>query len=191
MILEVEKGHDTWTEHMFFDLYEMKTLFWACTVQLTLSIQYPFELVIILQNGAIPLLEHLYVTIEQEQYISKPYSKKPEPDIQLCERDIRQMANATRLQTLVLRHLALSHLIILLNSLNMPLLKKLTLVDIFDETLENLDEFRRAVGYNHLPVLKHLYFLIRFPGNLNEILHTSLITYGNIWPFNNLTKSMN
>jgi hypothetical protein len=60
--------------------------------------------------------------------------EKPPPNIQLCERDIRQMADATRLQTLVLRHLSLSQLVILLHSLKMPLLKKLTLVDIFDES---------------------------------------------------------
>ncbi|CAF3958637.1 unnamed protein product [Rotaria magnacalcarata] len=68
----------------------------------------------------------------------------------------------------------------------MPLLKKLTLVDIFDETLANLDEFRRVVDHNHLPALKHLYFLLCFPGNLNEILNIYLMKYGYVWPFNNI-----
>lgn len=112
----------------------MKTLFWSRTVQLTLSVQYPFEIIIILQNGAIPLLEHLNITFEQEQYEEKPYLQKQQPQIQFCPSDIRRITDATRLQTLILRHLALNQLIILLNSLNMPLLKKLTLVDIFDES---------------------------------------------------------
>ncbi len=112
----------------------MEILFWPHTVQLTLSVQYPFELVVILRNGVIPHLEHLNVTIEQEQLEEKPYLKKPPPNIQFCERDICQMADATRLQTLVLRHLALNQLIILFDSLKMPLLKELTLVDIFDES---------------------------------------------------------
>ncbi len=117
----------------------MKTWFWPHTVQLTLSVQYPFELVVILRNDVIPYLQHLNVTIEQEQFKEKPYLKTPPPNIELCKRDIRQMADATRLQTLVLRHLALGQLVILLHSLKMPLLKKLTLVDIFDESkLSNL-----------------------------------------------------
>lgn len=88
----------------------------------------------ILRIGVIPHLEHLNVTIEQEQFVEKPYLKEPSPNIQLCEYDILQMTDATRLQTLVLRHLALSQLIILLHSLKMSLLKKLTLIDIFDES---------------------------------------------------------
>jgi hypothetical protein len=122
------------TQQICFHAYKMTTWFWARTVELTLSIQYPFELVLILQNGAIPLLEHLYVTIEQEKFEEKPYLLNPPPHIQLCERNIREMADATRLQTLALRHLALGNLITLLNSLSMPSLKKLTLVDIFDES---------------------------------------------------------
>ncbi|CAF3765560.1 unnamed protein product [Rotaria sp. Silwood1] len=112
----------------------MKTLFWSRTVQLTLSVQYPSEIIIILQNGAIPLLENLSITFEQEQYEEKPYLKKQQPHIRFCQSDIHRMTDATKLQTLLLRHLALNQLIILLNSLNMPLLKKLTLVDIFDES---------------------------------------------------------
>jgi hypothetical protein len=113
---------------------EMQTLFWSRTVQLTLSVQYPFEILTILQNGAIPLLEHLNITFEQEQYKEKPYLQKRQPRVPFCQFDIRRIADASRLQTLLLRHLAFNQLLILLNSLNMPLLKKLTLVDIFDES---------------------------------------------------------
>ncbi len=108
----------------------MENLFWPHTVHLTLSIQHSFELILILQRGAIPYLEHLNVTIEQE----KSYWGKPPRYTQLCDIDVRQRADATRLQTLILRHLTLSELVTLLHSLNMPLLKKLTLVDIFDES---------------------------------------------------------
>jgi len=139
ILCSVELGHAEHTKNIFHNIYEVKTWFWPHTVQLTLSVQYPFELVVILRNDVIPYLEHLNVTIEQEQFEEKPYLKTPPPNIELCKRDIRQMADATRLQTLVLRHLALSQLVILLHSLKMPLLKKLTLVDIFDESkLSNL-----------------------------------------------------
>ncbi|CAF4318528.1 unnamed protein product, partial [Rotaria sordida] len=103
-------------------------------VQLTLTIQFPFEMIFILQNSAIPFLEHLYITIEQEQLRRESYLDASQPQIQFCESDIRQMTDGTRLQTLVLRHLALYNVIILIRSFNMPLLKKLTLVDIFDES---------------------------------------------------------
>ncbi|CAF3475682.1 unnamed protein product [Rotaria socialis] len=186
MILEVENGHRKFTKDIYSHLLEMKPFFWSRAVQLTLSVQYPFEIIVILQSGAIPLLEHLNITFEQEQFEEKPYLQEKQPDIQFCQSDIRRMTDATRLQSLLLRHLALNQLIILLDSLNMPLLKKLTLVDIFDETLANLDEFRRVVDHNHLPALKHLYFLLCFPGNFNEILNIYLMKYGNIWPFNNI-----
>ncbi|CAF4014703.1 unnamed protein product [Rotaria magnacalcarata] len=186
MILEVENGHRKFTKDIYSHLLEMKPFFWSRAVQLTLSVQYPFEIIVILQNGAIPLLEHLNITFEQEQYEEKPYLQEHQPDIQFCQSDIRRMTDATRLQSLLLRHLALNQLTILLNSLNMPLLEKLTLVDIFDETLANLDEFRRVVDHNHLPALKHLYFLFCFPENFNEILNIYLMKYGNTWPFNNI-----
>ena len=44
------------------------------------------------------------------------------------------MTDASRLQTLILRHLSLDKVTILIRSINMPLLKKLILVEIFDES---------------------------------------------------------
>ncbi len=110
-------------------------MFWPHIVQLTLSIQYSFELIVILQRGTMPHLEHLNVTIEQEKFDEKSYlGESPPRYTQLCDIAIRQRADATRLQTLILRHLALSELVTLLHSLNMPVLEKLTLVDLFDES---------------------------------------------------------
>ncbi|CAF2817862.1 unnamed protein product [Rotaria sp. Silwood2] len=88
------------------------------------DVQYSFELVLILKNGVIPLLQHLNVTIEQEQFEKQYDLEKSPPSNQLRECDIRQMNYDTQLQTLVLRHLAFSQLVILLNSIRMPLLKK-------------------------------------------------------------------
>ncbi|CAF1355490.1 unnamed protein product [Rotaria sordida] len=134
MIFEIEKDCYCDTEVVYSNLSELKNLHWSRTVQLTLTIQFPFEMIFILQNSAIPFLEHLYITIEQEQLRRESYLDASQPQIQFCESDIRQMTDGTRLQTLVLRHLALYNVIILIRSFNMPLLKKLTLVDIFDES---------------------------------------------------------
>ena len=126
----------------------MKNLHWPRTVQLILTVQFPFEIIFILQNNAVPILEHLYITIEQEQLRRKPYLDASQPQIQFCENDIRQMTDATRLQTLILRHLSLYNVTILIRSLNMPLLKKLILVDIFDESkLLSNDE---TLGYESM-----------------------------------------
>lgn len=57
------------------------------------------------------------------------------PQFEFCQNHIRQMTDASRLQTLILRHLSLDKVTILIRSLNMPLLKKLILVEIFDESL--------------------------------------------------------
>jgi hypothetical protein len=54
--------------------------------------------------------------------------------IEFCENHIRRMTDATRLRTLILRHLSLHNVTILIRSLNMSLLKKLILVEIFDES---------------------------------------------------------
>ncbi|CAF4438961.1 unnamed protein product [Rotaria sp. Silwood2] len=134
MIFEIEKDWYCDTEVVYSNLSELNNLHWSRTVQLTLTIQFSFEMIFILQNSAIPFLEHLYITIEQEQLRRKSYLDAPQLQIQFCESDIRQMTDGTRLQTIVLRHLALYNVIILIRSFNMPLLKKLTLVDIFDES---------------------------------------------------------
>jgi hypothetical protein len=117
-----------------YSLYQQGELFWPNTVHLTLSIQYSFELIVILQRGAISYLEHLNVTIEQDMLQRWFYWKPPPRYIRLCGYNIRQRTDATRLRTLILRHLPLYELVLLLGFLNMPLLEKLILIDIFDES---------------------------------------------------------
>ncbi len=99
-----------------------------------MTVQFPFEIIFVLQNNAVPYLEYLYITIEQEQWTTKPYMNALQPQVKFCENDIHQMTDATRLRTLVLRHLALHNVTVLIRSLNMPLLEKLILVEIFDES---------------------------------------------------------
>ncbi|CAF3565585.1 unnamed protein product, partial [Rotaria sp. Silwood2] len=144
-------------------------------------------MIFILQNSAIPFLEHLYITIEQEQLRRKSYLDAPQLQIQFCESDIRQMTDGTRLQTIVLRHLTLDNVIILIRSFNMPLWKKLTLVDIFDETLMHCEEFCQIINHKHLPSWKEFYFLIYFPGHLYEVFEKIIVKiYDVTWSFNNL-----
>ncbi|CAF3855020.1 unnamed protein product [Rotaria sordida] len=187
MIFEIEKDWYCDREVVYSSLSELKNLHWSSTVQLTLTIQFPFEMIFILETNAIPFLEHLYITVEQEQLRINPYLDAPPPQIQFCESDIRQMTDGTRLQTLVLRHLALYNVIILIRSFNMPLLNKLTLVDIFDETLMHCEEFCQIINHKHLPCLKEFYFLIYFPGHLYEAFEKIIVNiYDVTCFFNNL-----
>ncbi|UJR18601.1 hypothetical protein I4U23_005508 [Adineta vaga] len=168
-------------------LIELKNLQWSNTVQLSLIVQFPFEILFILRKSAIPYLEYLYITIEQEQLNTKSYSDKLSIELQFCENHIRQMTDASRLQTLILRHLSHDKVTILIRSLNMPLLKKLILVEIFDETLRHYEELRQIVNNEYLPYLKELYFLIYFPENLYQEFQKNIINrLDMIWPFHNL-----
>ncbi|CAF1499216.1 unnamed protein product [Adineta ricciae] len=115
-----------------------------------------------------PSLQYLYITVQHEKCIKEPYLKHPQPQIEFCEKDIRQMTDASRLRTVVLRHMALHNVIILIRSLNMPLLEKLILVEIFHETLEHYEEFRQIINRKYLPCLKQFHFLLRFPEYLHE-----------------------
>lgn len=91
---------------------------------MTFTVRFPFEIVSIFEKQATPCLEHLDLTIEREQ----------DQFDSLSPNNIRLMTDATRLKTFVLRHLSLSNVILLISSMNMPHLNKLTLVDIFDQS---------------------------------------------------------
>ena len=116
------------------DLYQINhQLCWIHTVCLTLSLQHSSELILLLMPDALPLLEHLNVTIEQPQKNLQPKFGQSTPRFEWCEEDLRRAnANGTRLRSLILRHIELDDLLVLLNSLTFPLLETLTLVDIYD-----------------------------------------------------------
>jgi hypothetical protein len=112
----------------------MRPLCWPNTVQLTLSIQHANELMLLFQHGALPAIEHLNVTNEEIRTAFSPGQQKLIPNIQLCEHVLRQTADGTRLKSLLLRYINLGDVIILIRSLAMPLLQKLTLVDLYDQS---------------------------------------------------------
>jgi hypothetical protein len=109
-------------------------VYWVHTVRLTLSLQHSSELILLLMPEALPLLEHLNVTIEQSR---KDLIYKRGQSIQcfeLCEKDLRcTNATGTKLRSFVLRQIELDDLLILFNTLTFPLLHTLTLVDIYDK----------------------------------------------------------
>jgi hypothetical protein len=121
------------------DLYQIQhQLCWIYTIRLTLSLQHSSELILRLIPEALPLLEHLNVTIEQPQKKLTPKWNQSSPRFELCEQDIRRAnANGTRLRSLVLRYIELDDLLVLLNSLTFPLLETLTLVDVYDSCKYN------------------------------------------------------
>ncbi|CAF5219535.1 unnamed protein product, partial [Rotaria magnacalcarata] len=109
-------------------LHNMQPLYWPNTVQLTLSIQQPSELTLLLKRGALPATEHLNVTNEEMRTALPLYRYKPISNIQLCEHELRKVADGTRLRSLVLRYINLKDAVILMDSLTMPLLEKLIFV---------------------------------------------------------------
>ncbi|CAF4217657.1 unnamed protein product, partial [Rotaria sordida] len=133
MILEVENGHEFYPNELKKDLHKMESLYWPNTVQLTLSIQYPSELVLLLKRDALPAIEHLNITNEQIHTVFPLRRYIPVSNIHLCDYNLREIADGTRLRSLLLRYLSLSDIILLIDSLTMPLLEKLILIDLYDD----------------------------------------------------------
>ena len=109
------------------DLHEMAPLYWPNTNRLTLSILHASELELLLKRNATPALEHLTVTIEQTDLVVQ----RSTPRAHLCEQTLRQQTDGSRLRTLFIRHMAFEDLIVLIDSLSMPVLEQLTLIDIY------------------------------------------------------------
>ncbi|CAF4402141.1 unnamed protein product [Rotaria socialis] len=119
---------------------------------------------------ALPLLEHLNVTIEQSQ---------------------KKNANGTKFRPLVLRQMELDDLLVLLNSITFSLLEKLILVDIYDQSLDNLAAFQHSVSPLNLPALKHdqFQYLLRSPAKYEREYIRRF--HNNGWPFENASFHVN
>ena len=109
------------------DLHHMAPLYWPYTNRLTLSIQHASELELLLKRNVTPALEHLTVTIEHMDLMKKRSTSRA----RLCEQTLRQKTDGTRLRSLFIRHMAFEDLIVLLDSLSMPALERLTLIDVY------------------------------------------------------------
>ncbi|UJR10933.1 hypothetical protein I4U23_015118 [Adineta vaga] len=187
MILQVTRGH-TYQHLEYADLYNIEhSLYWMRTVCLTISLQHSSELILLLMPEALPLLEHLNVTIEQPRKDLITKRKQQTKSIQLSEKDLRDTnAAGTKLRSFVLRQMELQDLLTLFNILTFPLLETLILVDIFDKSLNNLLAFQQLIGPSNLPSLKRnqFQFLLQFPAKCE---HEWIQRYSNNgWPFNNV-----
>jgi hypothetical protein len=127
-------GHNFYPNDSEDDLHKMQPLHWPNTIKLTLSIQHPSEFTRLLQRGALPAIEHLNITNEQVPIALSLRRDKPVSHIPLCEHDLRQMADGSRLRSLIIRYIAFGDLIVLIGSLTMPLLEKLILIDLYDHS---------------------------------------------------------
>jgi hypothetical protein len=112
----------------------MQPLCWSHTVKLTLSIQQSTELVLLFKRDALPIVEHLNVTNEALRFDLPPDQHRSVANIYLSDYDLHQIGDGTRLRSLLLRNIALNDVIVLIGSLTMPLLEKLTLIDSYDQS---------------------------------------------------------
>jgi hypothetical protein len=113
-------------------LHQMAPIYLPNTHRLTLSLRYASELELLLRRNVTPVLEHLGVTIEQtDLFALREYKSPPH---RLCEKTLRLKADGTRLRTLFIRDMSFEDLIVLLNSLSMPSLEALTLIDVYGQS---------------------------------------------------------
>ena len=107
--------------------YEWKTVYWPNTVHLSLFIEKFSDLAVLLDTHALPVLDHLCITFirHNKHYLGQDF----------------QVNNAvcitSRLRSLKLNDISLDKLLILLSSVHMPLLEKLTLIEIHDNSKSN------------------------------------------------------
>ena len=113
-------------------------LHWTRTIRLTISLQHASELILLFMPDALPLLEHLNVTIEQPEKNLISTSDQSTKRLELCEKDLRRAnADSTKLRSLVLHQIELDDLVILFNLFTFSLLHSLTLVDVYDSCKYN------------------------------------------------------
>ncbi|CAF3554798.1 unnamed protein product [Rotaria socialis] len=184
--LPLWSGHNHYPSGVIEVLHNMQPLYWPNTVQLTLSIQQPSELTLLLKRGALPATEHLNVTNEEMRTALPLYRYKPISNIQLCEHELRKVADGTRLRSLVLRYINLKDAVILMDSLTMPLLEKLIFVDLYDRTLDHVGKFQEFCSSTYLPALKDLHFSFCFPQEMEHGWQMSSFSCNGKWPFDNL-----
>ena len=136
MIIELREGYGTSRENEKDNTYDdFKGLNLIYTKQLTISVQHTSELFYLFQSNSLPLLEYLYVTIEQMDFTLS----------QICLQQLDKSNYSTnqiglkKLRTLIIRYIHLKDLIILFNCCIMESLENLTLIDIYDQS--NLIDF--------------------------------------------------
>ena len=179
---------------------DLNELYWIYTKRLTLSIQHTSELFDLFQSNSLPVLEYLYVTIEQMDFTVS----------QSCLEQLDKLNYSTnlvglrKLRTLIIRYIHLKDLIILINCFTMESLENLTLIDIYDQS-NVIDSFfvnfismycfsirsYRSIRSDICSTLKirglrNLYFSFRFPESIEKIWQENSFVNRNQWPLNNL-----
>ncbi|CAF1115126.1 unnamed protein product [Adineta steineri] len=176
LLIEVESGILLFIHKTFVNINELLTcphdhdwninkcqwqdLYWPNAVHLSLSIQQASDL-FLLHHRALPILDHLCVTIFNPV---KCFTKVIENDLELKNTTNMMIF---RLRSLQLSHISLAQLLIYLSSIHMPLLEKLTLIDVYDNTLNHLNQFQQYFqSKTNMPALQpsSFKFLLRFPG---------------------------
>jgi hypothetical protein len=118
----------------------MQPLCWPNTFKLTLSIQHASELELLLQHNSLPSIEHLEVTNEYFHFVLPTDNEKSILNIQSNDvRLRRERIDGIRLRYLLLRYINLIDFITLIDSLTMPVLETLILVDMYDHSKLLLD----------------------------------------------------
>ncbi|CAF0904086.1 unnamed protein product [Adineta ricciae] len=164
----------------------MKQLSWPNTIRLTLAIQYSSELILLFQRNALPAIEYLNITIENTHTTSFSSVNTPLSKRQLSQASLRE--TATHLRFLLLRYISLSEFIALIGSVNMPALEELTLVDMYDDTLDRISQFQELCSSPKFFALKNLHFSLYFPQEIEHTWKMSSFNYNHQWPFHNISS---
>ncbi|CAF2596545.1 unnamed protein product [Rotaria sp. Silwood2] len=165
----------------------MQPLCWANTVKLTLSIQHARELELLLQHNSLPSIEHLEVTNEDLHIVLPTSNEKSILNIESNDVHLRrERIDGIRLRYLLLRYINLTDIITSIDSLSMPVLETLILVDMYDHTLDHLGKFQELCSSKRLPALKNLHFSFCFPQQIEVAWQMSSFNWKDKWPFDSV-----
>ena len=109
----------------------MKPLCWPNTVRLTLSIQHSSEIMLLLQDDALPMIEYLNITNEEIPGALLSHRDKRMLTKQPCEYNGRWIGEAIRLRSLIIRYISLGDLNVLIGAVKMSVLEEFILVDLY------------------------------------------------------------
>ncbi|CAF3079705.1 unnamed protein product [Rotaria socialis] len=155
--------------------YEWKKMYWSNTVHLSLFIERSNDLFVLLDPHVLPCLTHLCVTFIQhyDRYIGNYSSMENAINI------------TSYLRSFQICHMSLENLLRFLLYVHMPLLENLTMIEIYDNTLNYLNDFQQYFKLKkNMPGLhpSSLRFLLRFPG---ELVYQWEKNRSFEWPFEN------
>ena len=170
--------HADLTYDHYTDDFQWEFVNWPNTVRTSVYVKNLNDLYILVNHQKLSRLEDLSVT----------FIKQNQQQLEENFQEIKFANITSHLRSLTLRSMSLDDLLVFLQSIQMPFLNELILIDIYDNTLRYLPDFQHFLqSKENFPrlCLSSVQFLFRFPGELVSEWKTNR-TYDEFFAKNNV-----